>query len=112
MLIDTFSQVRHSLDGVMEYLLNNTPLNWLVGPFAPQLTEKGEDRQAVDKGPQTQACFEDQQVGVDYFKKACTSSAFSDRGLRLTCCWHGVFIFLYSAVNNALTAHTCEYKLC
>lgn len=47
------TQVRHSLDGVMEYLLNNTPLNWLVGPFAPQLTEKGEDRQAVDKGPQT-----------------------------------------------------------
>ncbi|XP_045063699.1 perilipin-3 isoform X1 [Coregonus clupeaformis] len=47
------TQVRHSLDGVMEYLLNNTPLNWLVGPFAPQLTEKGEDRQAVDKGRQT-----------------------------------------------------------
>ncbi|XP_062306687.1 mannose-6-phosphate receptor binding protein 1 isoform X2 [Osmerus eperlanus] len=38
-------QVRHSLDGVMEYLLNNTPLNWLVGPFAPQVTEKGEGAQ-------------------------------------------------------------------
>ncbi|XP_028857060.1 mannose-6-phosphate receptor binding protein 1 [Denticeps clupeoides] len=36
------AQVRQSLDGVMEYLLNNTPLNWLVGPFAPQITEKGE----------------------------------------------------------------------
>uniref|UniRef100_A0A8C3G344 Perilipin n=2 Tax=Cyclopterus lumpus TaxID=8103 RepID=A0A8C3G344_CYCLU len=35
------TQVRLSLDGVMEYLLNNTPLNWLVGPFAPQITEKG-----------------------------------------------------------------------
>ncbi|XP_056319777.1 mannose-6-phosphate receptor binding protein 1 [Danio aesculapii] len=35
-------QVRQSLDGVVEYLLNNTPLNWLVGPFAPQITEKGE----------------------------------------------------------------------
>lgn len=34
-------QVRQSLDSVMEYLLNNTPLNWLVGPFAPQVTEKG-----------------------------------------------------------------------
>ncbi|XP_062854306.1 mannose-6-phosphate receptor binding protein 1 isoform X2 [Trichomycterus rosablanca] len=34
------AQVRQSLDGVMEYLLNNTPLNWLVGPFSPQLTEK------------------------------------------------------------------------
>ncbi|XP_076860435.1 mannose-6-phosphate receptor binding protein 1 isoform X1 [Brachyhypopomus gauderio] len=34
------TQVRQSLDGVMEYLLNNTPLNWLVGPFSPQRTEK------------------------------------------------------------------------
>ena len=23
----------------MEYLLNNTPLNWLVGPFAPMLAD-------------------------------------------------------------------------
>lgn len=36
------NQVRQSLDGVVEYLLNNTPLNWLVGPFAPQSTEKGD----------------------------------------------------------------------
>lgn len=34
------TQVRQSLDGVVEYLLHNTPLNWLVGPFAPQNTEK------------------------------------------------------------------------
>ncbi|XP_072536855.1 mannose-6-phosphate receptor binding protein 1 [Salminus brasiliensis] len=34
------AQVRQSLDGVTEYLLNNTPLNWLVGPFSPQLTER------------------------------------------------------------------------
>ncbi|KAJ3599585.1 hypothetical protein NHX12_033541 [Muraenolepis orangiensis] len=33
-------QVQQSVDGVMDYLLNNTPLNWLVGPFAPQITEK------------------------------------------------------------------------
>lgn len=39
---EQITQVRHSLDGVVEYLLNNTPLNWLVGPFAPQITEKGE----------------------------------------------------------------------
>ncbi|TTJ69862.1 Perilipin-3 [Bagarius yarrelli] len=32
--------VRQSLDGGVEYLLNNTPLNWLVGPFSPQITEK------------------------------------------------------------------------
>lgn len=36
------SQVQQSLDGVMEYLLNNTPLNWLVGPFAPQIAERAE----------------------------------------------------------------------
>ncbi|XP_061096245.1 mannose-6-phosphate receptor binding protein 1 isoform X1 [Conger conger] len=36
------AQVQRSLDGVTEYLLNNTPLNWLVGPFAPQITESGE----------------------------------------------------------------------
>ncbi|XP_063057688.1 mannose-6-phosphate receptor binding protein 1 [Engraulis encrasicolus] len=36
------AQVRQSLDGVVEYLLNNTPLNWLVGPFAPQHTEKAD----------------------------------------------------------------------
>ncbi|KAM6962447.1 mannose-6-phosphate receptor binding protein 1 [Aplochiton taeniatus] len=35
-------QVQQSMDGVMEYLLNNTPLNWLVGPFAPQIREMGE----------------------------------------------------------------------
>ncbi|KAG9351274.1 hypothetical protein JZ751_025166 [Albula glossodonta] len=44
------TQVRQSLDNVMEYLLNNTPLNWLVGPFAPQLTEKGEERPPEDQG--------------------------------------------------------------
>lgn len=37
---EQLTQVKQSLDGVMEYLLNNTPLNWLVGPFSPQLMEK------------------------------------------------------------------------
>lgn len=37
----------------MEYLLNNTPLNWLVGPFAPQITEKAEGDVAMEQvGPQ------------------------------------------------------------
>lgn len=34
------TQVQQSLDGVVDYLIHNTPLNWLVGPFAPQLIEK------------------------------------------------------------------------
>nr|XP_020487791.1 perilipin-3 isoform X2 [Labrus bergylta] len=46
------TQVQQSLDGVMEYLLNNTPLNWLVGPFAPQLTEKAPADVAMEQsGP-------------------------------------------------------------
>lgn len=36
----------------MEYLLHNTPLNWLVGPFAPQITEKAEEHVATEQsGP-------------------------------------------------------------
>ncbi|XP_008405303.1 mannose-6-phosphate receptor binding protein 1 isoform X1 [Poecilia reticulata] len=39
-------QVQHSLDGVMDYLLHNTPLNWIVGPFVAQKTEseRGEEQ--------------------------------------------------------------------
>lgn len=42
-------QVQQSLDGVMEYLLHNIPLNWLVGPFAPQVTEKAEEDVAMEQ---------------------------------------------------------------
>ncbi|KAM6921136.1 mannose-6-phosphate receptor binding protein 1 [Xenentodon cancila] len=44
-------QVQHSLDGVMEYLLHNTPLNWLVGPFAAQKT--GEAHAAMEQPSQS-----------------------------------------------------------
>ncbi|XP_071374957.1 perilipin-2 [Centroberyx affinis] len=30
-------KMKDSLDNVMDYLVNNTPLNWLVGPFYPRL---------------------------------------------------------------------------
>lgn len=30
-------QVLVSLDQVMDYMVNNTPLNWLVGPFYPRM---------------------------------------------------------------------------
>ncbi|XP_029691288.1 perilipin-2-like [Takifugu rubripes] len=30
-------RVRESLDEVMDYMVNNTPLNWLVGPFHPHM---------------------------------------------------------------------------
>ena len=42
-------QVQQSMDGVMDYLIHNTPLNWLVGPFAPQITEKAGEGAAVQK---------------------------------------------------------------
>ncbi|KAK2881217.1 hypothetical protein Q8A67_018485 [Cirrhinus molitorella] len=34
------SRIRDSMDHVMDYLVNNTPLNWLVGPFYPR-AERG-----------------------------------------------------------------------
>uniref|UniRef100_A0A7N9I9Y9 Perilipin n=1 Tax=Macaca fascicularis TaxID=9541 RepID=A0A7N9I9Y9_MACFA len=40
-------KMKESLDDVMDYLVNNTPLNWLVGPFYPQLTES---QNAQDQG--------------------------------------------------------------
>ncbi|KAG7256423.1 hypothetical protein CRUP_019119 [Coryphaenoides rupestris] len=33
------AQMKASLDNVLDYLINNTPLNWLVGPFHPQLAD-------------------------------------------------------------------------
>lgn len=31
------SKIGDSMDNVMDYLVNNTPLNWLVGPFYPRV---------------------------------------------------------------------------
>lgn len=31
-------RMKDSLDHVMDYLVNNTPLNWLVGPFYPRMS--------------------------------------------------------------------------
>ncbi|KAM9827353.1 perilipin-2 [Neosynchiropus ocellatus] len=35
-----FGHVRNSMDHVLEYLVNNTPLNWLVGPFYPRVVRE------------------------------------------------------------------------
>ncbi|NJI30006.1 hypothetical protein HBI98_22890, partial [Aeromonas veronii] len=35
-------KIHEGLDEVMDYLLHNTPLNWLVEPFIPQVTEDPE----------------------------------------------------------------------
>lgn len=33
-------RMKQSLDDVMDYLVNNTPLNWLVGPFYPRMAPR------------------------------------------------------------------------
>ncbi|XP_068612094.1 perilipin-2-like [Brachionichthys hirsutus] len=33
-------RMKRSLDAVLDYLVNNTPLNWLVGPFYPQMPQE------------------------------------------------------------------------
>ncbi|KAM4564911.1 perilipin-2 [Fundulus diaphanus] len=48
-------KMKDSLDNVMDYLINNTPLNWLVGPFYPRMTVHPEpsgagSAQPADKG--------------------------------------------------------------
>nr|XP_023676741.1 perilipin-2 isoform X2 [Paramormyrops kingsleyae] len=40
-------KMKDSLDGIMDYLVNNTPLNWLVGPFYPRMTPPPSSSQAV-----------------------------------------------------------------
>ncbi|XP_060790931.1 perilipin-2 [Neoarius graeffei] len=46
-LSNTRSQLksmRDSTDNVLDYLVNNTPLNWLVGPFYPRIEPTGKPR--------------------------------------------------------------------
>ncbi|XP_060702100.1 perilipin-3-like [Hemiscyllium ocellatum] len=42
---DQMLKIRESMDGVMDYVLQNTPLNWLVGPFVPQPNECPESEE-------------------------------------------------------------------
>ncbi|XP_067872637.1 perilipin-3-like [Heterodontus francisci] len=43
-------KIRESMDGVMDYVLHNTPLNWMVGPFAAQLAKCPQSEEiAMDK---------------------------------------------------------------
>lgn len=36
-------KMKDSLDNVMDYLVNNTPLNWLVGPFYPRMAPEASE---------------------------------------------------------------------
>lgn len=44
-------KMKESLDNVMDYLVNNTPLNWLVGPFYPRLPL--ETNRAANSSPKS-----------------------------------------------------------
>ncbi|XP_048359846.1 perilipin-2 isoform X2 [Sphaerodactylus townsendi] len=46
-------KMKESLDDVMDYLVNNTPLNWLVGPFYPQLAGSQNAEHKSDGEPKT-----------------------------------------------------------
>ncbi|KAM3857601.1 perilipin-2 [Diretmus argenteus] len=39
-------RMKDSLDNVLDYLVNNTPLNWLVGPFYPRMAPPSQDQAA------------------------------------------------------------------
>ncbi|XP_040846598.1 perilipin-3 [Ochotona curzoniae] len=43
---ERLAEAREALDRVLEYVAHNTPVMWLVGPFAPGVTEKGPEEQA------------------------------------------------------------------
>ncbi|XP_069818153.1 perilipin-2 isoform X2 [Dendropsophus ebraccatus] len=47
---DQFTKMKDSMDDLMDYFVNNTPLNWLVGPFYPQLASSQQGEQDVDGG--------------------------------------------------------------
>lgn len=61
------AQMRESLDVVMDYLVNNTPLNWLVGPFYPRTAP--EFHQAADpSGSPTAQQHRDKDVEMKSFR--------------------------------------------
>ncbi|KAL0174243.1 hypothetical protein M9458_030211, partial [Cirrhinus mrigala] len=43
------NRIRDSMDHVMDYLVNNTPLNWLVGPFYPRVEGGNANGPECDK---------------------------------------------------------------
>uniref|UniRef100_A0A096LS48 Perilipin n=1 Tax=Poecilia formosa TaxID=48698 RepID=A0A096LS48_POEFO len=45
-------KMKESLDNVMDYLVNNTPLNWLVGPFYPRMSIHNESSAAGSEQPE------------------------------------------------------------
>lgn len=40
---ERIARAREALDHTVEYVAQNTPVTWLVGPFAPGITEKAPE---------------------------------------------------------------------
>ncbi|CAL9694302.1 unnamed protein product [Knipowitschia caucasica] len=47
-------KMKDSLDNVMDYLVNNTPLNWLVGPFYPRMAPEYDGASNSGSSPQVE----------------------------------------------------------
>uniref|UniRef100_A0A8D0U2F0 Perilipin n=1 Tax=Sus scrofa TaxID=9823 RepID=A0A8D0U2F0_PIG len=75
-------KMKESLDDVMDYLVNNTPLNWLVGPFYPQLTESQD---AQSRGAENTTSPETQQPETKHIKPASASSAWGSQSGDTSC---------------------------
>ncbi|KAG1951439.1 perilipin-2 [Pimephales promelas] len=59
------SRIGDSMDNVMDYLLNNTPLNWLVGPFYPRAARSTSNGPKCNKQRTLQPEVEMQSVHED-----------------------------------------------
>ncbi|XP_030635860.1 perilipin-2 [Chanos chanos] len=57
-------RMKDSMDNVMDYLVNNTPLNWLVGPFYPRM-EPTSSGQSSRSNTQTTPASEVEMEPVD-----------------------------------------------
>lgn len=55
-------KMKKSLDDVMDYLVNNTPLNWLVGPFYPQLAPNPTPTSACSQSQPEKATLPDLEM--------------------------------------------------
>lgn len=68
-LLGRLERVRGSLDDVMDYMVNNTPLNWLVGPFYPHVvaveTPAASPRARPLTPPPPEACEEAERPQED-----------------------------------------------
>lgn len=60
-------RMKDSLDSVMDYLVNNTPLNWLVGPFFPRMAPE----QTPALGPPSVPEQQDEPTDVEMESLPC-----------------------------------------